>query len=243
MRRERILSSPPISLGPIAGIAKVAGWGLFVWGCYWPRPYDLVVGICVLAPLLVPPLLVVGRESLSLLDEETRISLLPVLGLPAVIAALRGMSDFAPYLPEYSGPLRPMEMSLLLGAGLFVALIACDGGRERWSARQVFTAIMVAAMAFAWGYGASRIVNGLFNRGSPQVIQTVVEKRSSLDEDFKLLVYTLSEPRRTYVIEVSASDYAMGRPGSLACVAIRTGLLGWRSAHVATCPPSLSRPL
>lgn len=240
MRRGRILSSAPPDLGPITAVAWPAGLLFFAWTAYWPRPYGLVALVCVLGPLLIPPLLMLGRESLSLFNEETRVTVLPVLLFPSAMAWIRGQFDFAPPLLEPTGWVGPLTVGAALGALLLAILIRVDGGREGWSLQSGFTALMVGLMTWAWGYGSCLLVNGLFDKGPRSVIQAVVVQRSPFDAESRLLVQPLSTPdQRLRIGGVSDSDHALARPKSLVCVSIRTGVLGWRSARITNCPASI----
>ena len=213
----------------------ILGGALFVWGVFFPRPYELVVGLLLIAPW-VAALTAWRSGGLIQFDERPNdvkpsavfLSLFPMLAL-----ALRAVLDY-----ETVGWIAQTVVSLLIGTGLFAAQnIAHADVRAKRT-----TAVVTFLFAFlAYGYGAAIHINALADSSDIQPTRYVLrEKYVSTGKVIRHKVRL--NKAHVDTPEVGSADvtpyfYDMLKPGDAVCLAFRPGALGITWFSAGPCPP------
>jgi hypothetical protein len=221
------------SLRRWAGYASWIGLALALWLWVYPRPYDVAVAINILLPLVAltvasrwPGLVTLVRDQ----EAEPTINLSAFWFIPSGALAVRAMLDF-----DMIDWIQPLCGGLGLAAIPFLLAL-----RAERAARQPWMALFSAVILLAWGYGTISLANVRLNRAPPKIHRAVVVGHGgSADDDPTLSLRAVDAGANLPVIkdlDVSETRFNASPIGSVACVAIYPGWLGWRSAEIVECP-------
>jgi hypothetical protein len=215
-----------------AQIANALGFVIPAWAWLFPRPFDLALSVCALAPLAAIGLVAASRGVVTL-GETSRSE--PRPGVPGLLFAgfgimIRALLDL--HLIDWS-------LSLALGAatGAIFTVIARRVDPHALSGRVAVGFLWLAASAYAWGLVAE--ANSLFDRAAPQTFRTrVVDKYESAGERHTSWNLTFAPwgPVKTQGAEdVGRRVYDRLNKGDIACVSLHPGALRIRWYEVDRC--------
>ncbi|MBS1619395.1 MAG: hypothetical protein JST76_12795 [Bacteroidetes bacterium] len=209
----------------VASTLSTIGGGLMLWGFIYPRPYELVLGLSLLLPLVALGFYRVYGGQLRLTTGEK--SAYPSLAgafAPALLLLLRALIDFDIW--EY----KMLFISTALIALLAVVVIIADP-RKVYKVEPSFNALLmgIVAVGLLYGYGASVLANCYLDNAPGQTYATeVLDKRISSGKHttYYLKVAPWGPQLKADEITVD-SDFYEGVPvGSQIHVTLKPGRLG-----------------
>lgn len=213
----------------LAKRATLASIGIALWGCFYPRPYELAIGALALLPPLVLVVLATGRGLYSITGERTevRADLAVCLLMPSFGLALRALS--AHVLDHL--PLVGYGVAVTLALAVVLALIVPRRDRRH--------ALPFAVLLLAYGWGLAVHVNVLLDSSEPErarveVVDRWISSGRGGGPDLRLAGSEVTEPDTT--VRVSRALYDAVEVGGSVCVARHEGALGARWLSVGQCP-------
>ena len=200
--------------------------GIMVWVFFWPRPYELAIGVLALAPLAIAVIYLHWRGLFSVVEAP------PVFALmSAIFIALRATLDIQIFdaWPGYAAA---------GGVALLAALIVIRFSREdRWW-KTVLAAAVVGTPVYLWVWGSISFANVLLDRSKSELIRTTVTKRSESDDKHPVVTLRARSPggEQFEDVDLSKQRLAAAAPGAVVCLKVYPGWLGWRWGYIADCP-------
>lgn len=216
-------------------VLNILGGTLFVWGVFLPKPYDVVIGLLLVAPWLA--VLTVWRSGGLIQFDERPIDLKPSVAFlslfPMLALAFRAALDY-----ETVGWIAQTVAALLIGAALFAGQNAAHAGVR---ANRI-TAVVAFLFAFlAYGYGAAIHINALADPSDIQQIRYLLrEKYVSKGKVTRYRVRLNKVHRDAPEVgsaKVTPYFYDMLKAGDSVCLAFRPGALGIKWFSAGPCPP------
>jgi hypothetical protein len=161
----------------IARYANGASWVVLIWVFFYPKPYDIAVGVAMVFPLLVLLICYSYRGFMRGDDNEkgSYPSVITAFIMPSLVLGLRALLDFN--ILEYK------EGWIFIGfmaVTLYIAYMLPTGGFTFRKTSDYFLAILFPIFTFFYSFGIYVTLNCRADRSEPAFYQTAVEsKRTS----------------------------------------------------------------
>ncbi|SPE42861.1 conserved membrane hypothetical protein [Candidatus Sulfopaludibacter sp. SbA3] len=241
--REEILGNPDYGATPderkltlaraiqLAQSANLAALILSYWAFLYPRPYALLMALCLVFPWLAILATARSRGLVRLGRDRLRVR-------PSLMLAIQvpGLAAFALAFPAHK-MLRWQEAiapAVVLGLLLFAAAAAADSRLRKRGSDWGW----ILALTLPYGCGAELEANALLDHSQPAIHQaTVIRKRivPGRYREYQLQLTPWRPVQQTGVVSVPASIYSALQPGSVACVQLRHGAPGIRWYTIDAC--------
>lgn len=216
-----------------AGRVSWIGLGAALWLWVYPRPYDVAVAVNVMLPLVALTVATRWPGLVALIgdqDAEPTINLSAFWFVPSGALAVRAMLDIQ--VIDWIPP-------LCAGFGL-AAIPFLFALRAERTARRPGMAVFSAVILLAWGYGTVSLANVRLNQAPPTIHRAVVvDHGGSADDDPTLSLRVIDAGAKLPMFEdldVSEARFKASPVGSVTCVAVYPGRLGWRYVWITDCP-------
>lgn len=216
-------------------VLNTVGVALFVWAVFLPRPYELVIGLLLVAPWL-GALIAWRSGGLIQFDErqnEVKPNLVFLTLFPMLALMLRAVLD-----NETVGWLTQTVAALLIATALFgVQYVAHPDVR----ANRMAAVVMFLFAFLAYGYGAVIHINALADSSDIQQTRYVLREKyvstgKVIRHKVRLKKAHLDTPEVDSA-EVTPYFFDMLKPGDAVCLAFRSGALGIKRFTAGPCPP------
>ena len=215
-RSEQLASARTTARWLTRGALLISAWGVF-----YPRPYQLIMGILAAVPLLAVMLMLRSRGLYQI--EGRRNDARPSLALPFLIPgcvltirALAGV-DFLKWMPLFS---------LSLAGACALTLLIASADRRMRERRAVMGAIFLFATFYAFGVAAQ--ADELLDRSTPQVFRVaVLSKRVSSGKSttYYLRVEPWGPKQDANDVSVPGRLYGVVLPKQTVCINLLQGAL------------------
>ena len=191
------------------------------WGLFYPRPYQLIMGILAAVPLLAVMLMLRSRGVYEMEGRrnDARPSLVIPFLIPSCVLAIRAITgvNFLRWMPLFT--------LCLVGACALTLLVASADRRMR-ERRAAMGGIFLIAAFYALGVAAQ--ADELFDRSTPQVFRVaVLSKRVSSGKSttYYLRVEPWGPKQDANDVSVPARLYDVVLPKQTVCINLLQGAL------------------
>lgn len=229
-------------------LAPILNWlagGLAMWGLFAPVPYDTIIRLLMIVPVLALGLALVFRSEISLEPAEdageddgkpakdARPNLEWMLFLPACALAARACFDL-----QFVDWTLPSLMGVSGGAVLTLMVTWADP-RLRAHVGNFLTALVIMAV---YAFGALAFANKIYDPSQAERFETTVDKRftrrpvrdSSLENHY-VTVAPWGPMQTVNELSVSEELYESLKPGDKLCIDLYQGRFGWTWYQAAEC--------
>ncbi len=218
-RRERL-----VLLRRISGVIFLAVVALSGWALFWPRPYELTIGVLAVTPFVALLILWRGYGWAGHIE-----GLVSAIFLPVLILCLRAMFDLE--------VLDAWPLGLCAGAvALIPAGVAAVWSKtERWWPA-LFLGALAGVFAFVWAWSLASFADVMFDASPSWKVRATVVARDDDEHRVELTLRTLGPPHETFKeISVSKREAKTLRAGDTVCLVVHRGRLGWRWGYLSDC--------
>jgi hypothetical protein len=206
-------------------------WAVSIWGWFYPRPYQLIMAILAVFPLIAV-MLVVQSKGLYQVEgrrNDARPSLAIPFLFPGLILALRAITgiQFLRWMPF---------LSLCLTGGCVLTLLIASVDRQTRDRRWGMLTIFLLAVAYTFGVSAQ--ADELLDRSAPQVFRVAaLSKRiaGGRSTAYYLRVEPWGPQPDANDVSVSRSLYNSVAPEQTVCINFLPGALKIPWYFVTTC--------
>jgi hypothetical protein len=210
-----------------------AATGILLWCAIYPRPYELVVVLAGLAPVLA--LILTGmrpdlfRLEVSRQAAKVMPSIAPLYIAPGLALFLRAIQDF-----------QILDWKPAVAAGVAVALAASAAAvmTDRTLRTRPLSALLFLPLMLAYGYGVVVEANALLDHGTPKVTAVQIDDMhisSGKHTSYRLTLDPWGPYMGLNTVDVSRSLYDAVHPGDAVCPRLFQGALGIRWYVVTAC--------
>ncbi len=237
-------ADPEERLSRIDFARRVAFWlnifvlAIVLWVLFYPRPYVVAVTVATVLPWIAIVLVGVWPHlyRLDAKNEHGRPLLMAQFLLPGIALALRGFLDYE---------LLDWRLPVAIGAfsGLVFAVIAAIADRR--TPLTTGAVALLLLLTFPYGYGATMVLNGILDRGTPQFFPTRVQGK-----------FVSGGEHTTYTVKLDAwghweEPYTLNVPREVfdqigtrmaVCVRVNPGAFRIPYMTLDACPPGSSGP-
>jgi len=207
------------------------GFGLCLWAVFYPHPQAVVIAALAIAPPVAVTVAFLSRGAISLNNRrgQSRRTIGWLLLFPAIALGTRAAIDHT--LVDYQGAL--ISAGLL---GCFFAAAAVSSEHEFRTFAWVSGMVVLGAV---WGWGGVVEANALLERSAVQIARTTVTgKRHHAgyrSEAYELEIAPTPWVEPGSLLAVNQAAYEKARVGSVVCLGLHTGSLGWRWYQSVAC--------
>ena len=195
---------------------------LSLWALVYPKPYEILIALLVVMPLLAFSLLTRSKEPYPL--EMRRGRLVAAFLLPPSALVARVITDFN-FL--HLGPL--LTAAMVVGAILTTVVALAFREASHPFSRLVIVSLLIWVFAAIYSYGSIAEANVLLDRSTPRTFTaTVLRKHFSSGRSGTILYLQLGPwgPRSEGSdVIVTSSLYRVMAPGQIVCVELLPGAL------------------
>ncbi len=204
----------------VADQLGIMGAVLSLWALIYPKPYEILIALLVVMPLLAFFLSILSKAVYLLETGQDRLN--AAFLLPPLALAIRVSQDFN-FL--HLGPL----FTAAIAVAAILALIVAIGFREalHTSLKLVVNWLLIWLLAAIYSYGSIAEANVLLDRSTPRTFTaTVVQRRFSRRHRVLYLQLGPWGPRpEGGDARVTSSLYKAMAPGQIVCVELLPGAL------------------
>ncbi len=222
--------------GKIAKIYNYIQIGLCVWAWLWPRPYDLVIGLLLGAPMVTLILALWGQGALSLGYDKTDAR--PKVGaMLFFVGCVLMIRAFDVALLQWAAPL---TYALLIGAALTAAMIGVD---RKLKASRGWLIAAVSASLFGWG--AVVEIDSLADPTPTAIYQTTVTDKTvhhGKSTRWTVDLAAWGPAHGGSSMDVSEAAYDAVEVGQTVCVGLHHGALGVPWYELTACGQATVQP-
>jgi hypothetical protein len=219
-RRRRLAQ-----LRQLTKMLGIIGTGVSIWGWIFPQPYELVIAVLFLCPIVGIALAVRSKGLIQINQRrgDKRPSVASVVIMPAVVLAFRAFADF--HLVDW----KPALIVALIGGVLLALCIArADESARKWTALLLF--MVVAAVPYA--YGAVVEADVLFDKNQSQRFESQIlgkHRTTGKNPSWNLEISAWGPITEERDVSVARDLYEQMTPGDTICIRLHKGELdlGW----------------
>lgn len=222
------MKNNPLTFHQLDWLEKFA-IGVFFWALFFPKPYELVMGILLLLPIL--GIIINGFQKPSIVslveipkNDKGKHDVADFIDLPAIAICIRVLLDFEfdnLYSLVVPGTIGFVLMLLIL----FLTHRLIDHSvKDKW---WIYT--MLIFNVFLYSYGATYAINCTYDFSEPKIYSTeIIDKNTSRGRRGRISYYIKVAPWGHHYdkekIRVSAEQYKTMQIGDNAEIALRKGV-------------------
>jgi hypothetical protein len=209
-----------------AKLLNAAGLIIGLWGFIYPTPYNILIVLSLLFPLIAFVVIWYFKGLVQLADGKKSAypSAAGAFLMPSLLLMVRALLDYEIY--DYSFYYKPFVILLVIA--LAVAWWSC---REmiKYSIQKPVTLITLLIALCCYSYGAVTVINGYYDETPGKVFAVPVKDKhisTGKHTSYYLLVDTWGRYTSPKEVSVSPNLYNAENPGDTVNVYLKNGYLG-----------------